>query len=113
MRDIIAVPPGSLTTPYRPDTILATLSGFRSPLRGSGAAALFTRWGLYHAPPLAMPPMADASCMGVTVTAPCPIATEIVSPAYHFSRCVRSFHLEEGIRPSASFGKSTPVFLPK
>ena len=42
------------------------------------------RCGWCHTPPIASPPVARASCSGVTVSAPWPIATEGVSPAYHF-----------------------------
>src|SRR3972149_2530521 len=34
-------------------------------------------------PPLAPAPIMRATCRGVTRRGPCPIATEIVSPAYH------------------------------
>ena len=79
------VPP-SLTTPYMPSITFYTLSGFSSSRRFPGSSFSFTRCGWYQMPPIAMPPMARASCSGVTVSAPWPIATEMVSPAYHFWR---------------------------
>ena len=54
--------------------------------------------------------LAHTSVHGVTVTAPCPIATEIVSPAYHFSLNVFCFHSVDGTRLSTSPGRSMPVF---
>ena len=57
-------------------------------------------------------PAAAAICSGETVTAPCPIATEIVSPAYHFCRDMRIFHLVEGMVPCVSLGRSIPVLRP-
>ena len=56
-------------------------------------------------PPVAIPPIACASCNGVTVSAPCPMETEIVSPAYHFSRKFRIFHFagrHRALRPRAA-----------
>ena len=55
-----------------------------------------TRCGRRSTPPDAMPLRARASCNGVTSTAPCPMPTEIISPAYHFSCCVFSFHSVDG-----------------
>ena len=46
----------------------------------------------------------------MTATAPWPMPTEIVSPAYHFSCCVFIFHAVEGMVPAASSGRSMPVF---
>jgi hypothetical protein len=51
-----------------------------------------------------------ASPIGVTDTAPWPMATEIVSPAYHFSLNVLCFHSVEGTRLGSSLGRSIPVF---
>src|ERR1041384_7754088 len=39
--------------------------------------------------------------------------TEIVSPAYHFCRKLRSFHSSDGITPLTSCGRSIPVFCPR
>ena len=64
-------------------------------------------------PPIASPPIARASCSGVTVSAPWPIETEIVSPANHFCRKLRSFHSGEGTVPAASFGRSMPDLCAK
>jgi hypothetical protein len=50
--------------------------------------------------------------MGVTETCPCPIATEMVSPAYHFSLLRFRFHSVEGMMPSISLGRSMPDFTP-
>src|SRR2546426_873456 len=66
--------------------------------------------GRRSTPPLAIAPIARASWMGVTATAPCPIPTEIVSPAYHFCLKLRIFHCSEGMTPLTSCGRSTPVF---
>src|SRR2546422_11571554 len=57
--------------------------------------------------------MYTAIDMGVTDTAPCPIATEIVSPAYHFSCFFSRFHSVDGTRPCTSFGRSIPLLTPR
>ena len=57
-----------------------------------------------------MPLSARASWMGVTVTAPWPMPTEMTSPAYHFSCWVLSFQAVEGMVPVTSSGRSMPVF---
>ena len=49
---------------------------------------------------------------GVTETAPWPIATEIVSPWYHFSCLIRRFHSVDGTSPVTSFGRSMPLRTP-
>ena len=60
-------------------------------------------------PPLATVAIIVASAMGVTDTAPWPIATEIVSPGYHGCFWVRCFHSVDGTRLSISLGRSMPV----
>src|SRR5437879_2146771 len=37
--------------------------------------------------------------MGLTATAPCPMPTEMTSPAYHFCRKVFIFHSSDGMMP--------------
>ncbi len=57
---------------------------------------------------------ARASWMGVAVTAPWPMPTEMVSPAYHFLVVVLQLPVRsEGMVPEASSGRSTPVFWPR
>ncbi len=63
-------------------------------------------------PSIEIAEIARISCTGVTATAPCPIPTEMVSPANHFWRKLRSFHSSEGITPLTSSGRSIPVFCP-
>ena len=58
-----------------------------------------------------MDPMAAASCSGDTIVAPCPMATEIVSPAYHFCLCVLIFQADDGTNPAASLGKIDPGLM--
>lgn len=51
------------------------------------------------------------SPIGVSQTAPWPIATETVSPSYHFSPKVFFFHAVDGTSPPFSPGRSIPVGL--
>ena len=60
---------------------------------------------------MVIPPIVRASWIGLTATAPCPIPTEMTSPAYHFCRKVFIFHSSDGMVPLTSFGRSIPVFL--
>jgi len=70
------------------------------------------RCGVTSVPPLATAAIIVPSARGVTETAPWPIATEIVSPAYHFS-CIRwRFHSVDGTRPCASFGRAMALNTP-
>jgi len=79
--------PNSLTTPHIPSFTVATLSGLRVQECGfSAAVSLRSMWGLCQMPPMAMPPIIRANCRGETVSAPWPMATEMVSPGYHFWR---------------------------
>src|SRR5438552_3338115 len=48
---------------------------------------------------MAMPPIARASWMGVTVSAPWPMATEMFSPGYHFWRNMRIFQVVDDALP--------------
>ena len=64
-------------------------------------------------PPMEMALMARNNCTGVIATAPCPMPTEIVSPANHFCLKFRIFHSSEGITPLTSLGRSIPVFCPR
>jgi len=57
--------------------------------------------------------MARASWIGVVATAPCPMPTEMVSPAYHFCLKFLIFHSSDGITPVTSCGRSTPVRWPR
>ena len=50
-----------------------------------------------------------AIAIGVTFTMPWPIATEMVSPAYHFSLKRCRFHSCEGTMLSTSLGRSMPL----
>ena len=68
-----------------------------------------TTCGVTTVPPLATVAIIVASAIGVTDTAPWPMPTEIVSPGYHFSLSVFSFHSVDGTRLSTSPGKSIPV----
>src|SRR3954465_12901741 len=79
---------------------------------GPSSTAL-SRWGVTRVPPLASVAMYTAIETGVNETAPCPIPTEIVSPAYHFSCRTSCFHLVEGTRPVTSFGRSIPLLTPR
>ena len=47
--------------------------------------------------------------MGVRLLAPWPMATLMVSPAYHFSCFTCRFHSRLGTRETASWGRSMPV----
>jgi hypothetical protein len=67
-------------------------------------------WGTTMRPSIEMAEIARISCTGVVATAPCPIPTEMVSPAYHFCLKLRIFHSSEGMTPLASSGRSMPVF---
>ncbi len=60
-------------------------------------------------PPLATVAIITAIDIGVTDSWPCPIATEMVSPAYHFSPVRCRFHSVEGTMLSTSFGRSMPL----
>jgi hypothetical protein len=62
--------------------------------------------------PVATIPTARANCMGVTLTAPWPIDTEIVSPSYQGWPNTSLFHSREGMVPATSPGRSIPVLLP-
>src|SRR2546421_2416149 len=95
--------------------ILETLTssdGVEAGITFGGRSVGLVICGRRSTPPLAIAPIARASWMGVTATAPCPIPTEIVSPAYHFCLKLRIFHCSEGITPLTSCGRSTPVFCP-
>ena len=63
--------------------------------------------------PFASVAMYTAIDTGVTETCPCPMPTEMVSPAYHFSPVRAFFHSVDGMMPVTSFGKSMPVFTPR
>jgi len=62
--------------------------------------------------PIETAEIARINCTGVIATAPCPMPTEIVSPANHFCLKLRIFHSSEGITPLTSLGRSIPVFCP-
>ena len=64
-------------------------------------------------PSMEMAPIARTNCTGVVATAPCPMPTEIVSPAYHFCLKFLIFHSSDGITPVTSLGRSMPVFWPR
>ena len=57
--------------------------------------------------------MARNNCTGVMATAPCPMPTEMVSPANHFCLKFLIFHSSDGMTPLTSLGRSMPVFWPK
>ena len=61
-----------------------------------------SRCGLTRVPPLATVAIITASERGVTVTWPCPIATEIVSPGYHGSPRASRFQAADGTSPCTS-----------
>ncbi len=77
-----------------------------------------TRWDSPRAgrtiiPSMEMAAMARINWIGVVATAPCPMPTEMVSPANHFCLKLRIFHSSDGITPVTSFGRSMPVFCPR
>ena len=119
--DSAAVPPG-FTTFAIASVMISQFFGSIGIFTSSEAAAGTTfggksvglvMCGRRTTPPLAIAPIARASWMGVTATAPCPIPTEMVSPAYHFCLKLRIFHCSEGMTPLTSCGRSTPVFWPR
>ena len=59
------------------------------------------------------PRPAGPSASAVTVTPPWPIDTETVSPGYHWTFWIRSFHSGLGMSPRASWGRSMPVGAPR
>ena len=88
--------PLPLTTIHIPSRIACSFSGVMSNFDcGGGPGTAFqpsplpssialTRCGVTRVPPLAIVAMYTAIDTGVTETAPCPMPTEIVSPAHHF-----------------------------
>ncbi len=62
-------------------------------------------WGTTMRPSIEMAAIARINCTGVVATAPCPMPTEMVSPAYHFCLKFRIFHSSDGMTPLASSGK--------
>ena len=87
--------PAPLTTRNKPSCSALIVSGF-SCTRDFGAgggtgfqplpsSTAFSSCGTKRVPPFATVDIITASEMGVIDTCPCPIETEIVSPAYHFS----------------------------
>src|SRR6266581_2184140 len=119
--DSAAVPPGFTTFAIASVMIsqflgsietLTSSDGVEAGITFGGRSVGLVICGRRSTPPLAIAPIARASWMGVTATAPCPIPTEIVSPAYHFCLKLRIFHCSEGMTPLTSCGRSTPVFCP-
>jgi len=90
-------------TPYIPCVTCSTVSSV-SGKRSDFAEKFFNRCGWTSSPPVATAAIIRTSCIGVTVTEPWPIATEIVSPAYHLWWYTRWTHSSEGIRPASSLG---------
>ena len=99
--------PAPLTTIHRPSRTADIVSGFsRNGTYGLGGAGTgcqplpssnaLTSRGTTRVPPLATVAIITASAIGVTSTMPWPIATEIVSPAYHFSLKRLRFHSCDG-----------------
>src|SRR5262245_46302434 len=83
-----------------------------------GAGACSSSWrntieGLYRVPPLARVAIIFATCKGVVIVYPWPMATERVSPAYQGWPRTRRFHWLEGTRPLFSKPPAKPVGCPK
>ena len=81
-----------------------------------------TTWGRQILPPFAIAEYATASCIGVTVTNPCPIAIWMSSPGSQLCSCGSStfgwsiancfFQVGSGISPVVSSGRSSLVAAP-
>src|SRR6185503_21283542 len=108
---ILARPPvpAPLTTRNRPswtasmvDCFIFTIDcggGGGTGFNPSPSSTAFSTCGVNRVPPFPTTIIITASEIGVTLTAPWPIDTEIVSPAYHFSFISRCFHSVEGTSP--------------
>ena len=114
--------PAAFTTIQSPSCSAATVDGLNENCSAGGGAGAgvqplrssvaLTVCGTNRVPPLATVAIITASDSGVTETCPCPMATEIVSPAYHFSPVRAFFHAVDGMMPCTSFGRSMPVRTP-
>jgi len=102
------VPP-SLTTAYMASVTFSMVCSESANFSSPTFCAFLTMCGCLKTPPEAMPPIILASCKGVVVTAPWPVETEMVSPAYHLRWKTRSTHSSEGMSPVSSEGRSIPV----
>ena len=69
--------------------------------------------GVYRVPPLATRHHHDGQRQRRHATCPWPIATEIVSPGYHFSLRIAPLPLGGRHEPCTSFGRSMPVLSPR
>ena len=114
--------PARFTTNHSPSFTTSSVDGSMAARdfgtgRGAGAnpspsSTALSRCGVTRVPPLATAAIMTASDIGVTDTAPCPMATEMVSPGYHCWSNRSRFQAVEGISPRTSCGRSTPETSP-
>ena len=115
--------PAALTTIHSPSCSASIVDCFILTVdcgggAGTGSQPLpsstaLTTCGVKRVPPLATVIIMTASEIGVTLTWPWPIETEIVSPGYHFGSRVVFFHSVDGTSPLTSFGRSMPLRSPR
>ena len=86
--------------------------GIALPRHPAGAPRT-ARCGVSRWPPLATAAIITAICSGVASSGPWPIATEIVSPGYHWRLRTRWLQAPSGTSPAFSPGRSMPVRAPK
>jgi len=78
----------------------------------SGAMISFTKYGRYFLPPLAASLITKAICNGVASVNPWPIEASNVSARYQSSSNTLRLYSGQATLPTASYGKSIPVFSP-
>src|ERR1019366_7103705 len=119
-----AVPLGSLTTSKRASVMRRRLSGATGTcrrMRGGNSwttapslvSTARTTCGWKSVPPFASAAYALASCSGVTVTSPSPMAMLSVKPTRNCPRYRSAYHERVGMRPGASGLMPRPVLSPR